>query len=103
VTPVRTAEPIVPDRFDPLLSCIIVAPAGSFISQRATVAAKAEPTPAKAEANSSTTPISAQRRRAERCPRNKAMPQVLRHGTAAGLESLLSENKYLQKRCYAKP
>jgi hypothetical protein len=68
-----TADPIVPDRFDPLLSRIVVEPDDSFISQSATVvvAPKAESTPADAVAIRSTMASRYPRLRAEQDPRKK--------------------------------
>src|ERR671915_332546 len=63
-TPVSTTEPIVPSRSFALLSTITVAPAGSFISQRAIVvhAAVAGVTPAKPLAARTPTTTTAHRR-----------------------------------------
>jgi hypothetical protein len=75
---------MLPDRFDPLLSSIVVAPAGSFISQSATTVVAAAEESAKALAPpTNTAPISSDLRQGTDDPWKK---RILRktpvaHGT----------------------
>src|SRR5918999_1810569 len=78
-TPVRTAEPITPEMPEPLLSAIVVAPDGSFISHCATTAPYAEAAPADAAMTRPMAVTTHQRRTAlDESPRSNT-PRIRSH------------------------